>query len=141
MPTPTEAVPTPTASPSPVLDVLEKWRYPIDVGEWQAICMGGVVVGDCKGVAKLFINNLARNWHSVFEQSGGHLSVAARPQCPSAIPDWADPTSCWQAMAPVSDGDVCMIIARGPSSLGFGQVGGDDMTGRAVYPESWEPCA
>jgi len=87
----------------------------------------------------LFINNLARSHDSVLTESGGALWVEPRPECPP-LPDWADPTQCWQAAAVVADGEVCMIIARGPGSLGFGQVGGDDMAGRLVDPPGWPEC-
>lgn len=114
----------------------------IDVWDWTASCRD-VPKNDCKGVAKLFVNNLARSGTAVFEDSDGTLTVEPRPRCPSRLPDWADPTYCWQANAASSAAngpDVCMIIARGPGRFGFGQVGGDDLTGRFVAPDWWQPC-
>jgi hypothetical protein len=113
----------------------------VTVGEWSARCEG-VGSGDCEGVAALFVNNLARSWKSVFDQSGGMLSVEPRPDCP-AVPDWADPSFCWQASALVWSGPICMVVARQTISrpLGFGQVGGDEMTGRAGHPATgWPTC-
>lgn len=127
-PAPATATPTPTATSAPV----------VEVGDWSANC-DRADADDCKGVAALFVNNLARSQEWVFEQSGGTLSVEPRPDCP-AVPDWADPRFCWQATALVSGGSVCMVIAKQGHSLpfGFGQVGGDDMTGLAGGPpEGW----
>ena len=129
-PTLTET-PAPTATPAAV----------VQVGEWSAEC-DRVEADDCRGVAALFVNNLARSGQWVFEQSGGTLSVEPRPECP-ALPDWADPAFCWQATVLVSTGPLCMVIARqGPSRpVGFGQVGGDDMSGRAGgTPVDWPTC-
>lgn len=131
-PAPTMATPPTTTTPAPV----------VQVGEWSAECFG-VGADDCQGVAALFVNNLARSQQWVLEQSGGALSVDPRPDCPP-VPGWADPGFCWQATALVSGGSICMVIARqGPSRpVGFGQVGGDDMTGRAGDPpEGWPTCA
>ena len=113
---------------------------PVKVGEWSAICEG-VGTGDCEGVAALFVNNLAWSGKSVFDQSGGIVSVTPRPECP-AVPDYADPAFCWQATALVPSGPICMVVARltvaGPR--GFGQAGGDDLTGRAIGPPNWPIC-
>jgi len=131
-PAPTTVTPAPTATPAPV----------VQVGDWSASC-DRVDTDDCQGVAAFFVNNLARSQRSVFEQSGGTLSVEPRPECP-AVPGWADSDFCWQATALVSGGSICMVIARqGPSRpVGFGQVGGDDMTGRAGGPPvGWPICA
>jgi len=84
--------------------------FTVEVGDWTAICTG-VSAADCEGVAGLFINNLARNSSWVQSENGGKVSVEPRRSCPK-VPDWADPTSCWQATANVSAGAVCMVIAR-----------------------------
>lgn len=129
---PTTAAPTKRATPAPV----------VQVGDWSASCHR-VGADDCQGVAALFVNNLARSQQSIFEQSGGMLTVEPRPVCPT-VPAWADPESCWQATALASGVSVCMVIARqGPSRpIGFGQVGGDDLTGRAGGPpDGWPTCA
>jgi hypothetical protein len=115
----------------------------VKVGDWAASC-DGVPTGDCQGVAALFINNLAWSGASVLRESGGKLSVEPRPSCP-AVPEWADPSFCWQATARVSSGTVCMVVARqaNPASTWerFGQVGGDDMTGRLGGPPAgWPTC-
>jgi hypothetical protein len=115
----------------------------VKVGDWTASCIG-VSQTDCEGIASLFINNLARSWKSVFDESGGRVSVEPRPDCP-AIPEWADGSFCWEAEARVSTGAVCMVVARQmdpvKAGAGFGQVGGDEMTGRAGGPpEGWPTC-
>jgi hypothetical protein len=144
-PTPTPAVtrapatvPTPniTEAPTSSLTVAPA----VAVGEWSATC-DGVEVGDCEGVAALFVNNLARGWRSVFDQSGGKVSVEPRPVCP-AVPDWADPHFCWQATASVSSGPICMVIARQAVAryAGFGQVGGDAIGRAARPPSGWPTC-
>lgn len=116
----------------------------MQAGAWTAACEG-VPADDCEGVATLFIHNLARNGQRVLEESGGRLVVEARLGCPK-VPDWADPGTCWQASEEVSDGTVCMVVARQSpprTSTGFGQVGGDDLTGRATIVArslEWPPC-
>ena len=143
-PTPT-LTRTPTVIPAPTLTETPRPTatptMAVKVGEWSASCKG-VVTGDCAGVAALFVNNLARNWESVFDQSGGMLSVEPRPDCP-AVPDWADPAFCWQATALVPSGQICMVVARQTvsGSFGFGQVGGDDLTGLVGGPpKGWPFC-
>jgi hypothetical protein len=111
---------------------------------WTAAC-SAVQSDDCEGVAKLFVDNLARSLNGVFDASGGRIVVQTRAACPASLPDWADGSSCWQATAPASTGDVCMVIARHLKAEGavssFGQVGGDEMTGRAGGPPSgWPVC-
>ena len=108
---------------------------------WTATC-SWVQADDCKGVAKLFVNNLARNWKGVLDASGGRIVVEARA-CPGPLPDWADSSTCWQATAAAMRGDVCMVIARNPKAPGavstFGQIGGDDMTGLGLRIASDRP--
>jgi hypothetical protein len=112
------------------------------VGDWSVRCQD-LPVTECQGVAALFVNNLARNWASVFEQTSGRLTAVVRPDCPS-LPAWADPTRCWQVSGAAASGPVCMVIAKEtvPSrSLPYGQVGGDIYTGRAGPPPTgWPPC-
>jgi hypothetical protein len=66
--------------------------------------------------------------------------------CP-VVQDFIDPSYCWQAMAPTRSGRVCMVVGRQTDAVppesrlfGFGQVGGDDLTGRMVTPENWPLC-
>ena len=104
------------------------------VGDWSARC-DRVSEADCDGVARLFINNLARSGTWVLQQSHGLLTVEPMTTCP-ALPEWADPSHCGQAVATVTEGPICMVIARQsqPNELGFGQFGGDDMSGRLADP-------
>jgi hypothetical protein len=113
-------------------------------GTWTAEC-ANVQLADCKGVAELFVNNLARSSETVRVASGGVVRVALAPRCPGDTPDWADPNACWRAIAPMATGRACMIIARqreppgGPSR--FGQVGGDNYTGIFNAPDPGSaPC-
>ena len=112
----------------------------VKVGDWTASCLG-VSRSDCTGIAALFINNLAWSGASVLRDSGGRVSIAPRPDCPAVPPD-DDGSVCWQASAVVPTGRVCMVVARraDAGSFGFGQVGGDDMTGRMGPPPEWPPC-
>ena len=144
--------PTPTgtlvASPVPFRETPRhssaKPSTVITVGDWSATCEG-VPSEDCEGVAGLFINNLARNWHWVFEASGGALTVEPRLDCP-VLPTWAVPDACWQAFAPIETGRICMIVARqsdahAENRFGFGQAGGDEMAGSASGPSAgWPTC-
>jgi hypothetical protein len=100
---------------------------------------------ECQKVGALFVNNLARSWKRVFDASSGKIEVTNRSACPAVLPDWADPAPCWQAIAQAEPAPVCMVIARWQTAEGtaltFGQVGGDEMAGRAGGPPSgWPFC-
>jgi hypothetical protein len=129
---------TPTATgPTPRLPgVVQR-----ELEGWQVTCVDVEFV-DCHGVAALFVNNLAWNTGWVLDQSGGMVTVAARRDCPAL--EHFDATSCWQARAPIEVGDVCMVVARQLPEIawkfGFGQVGGDDLTGRLGPPPNWPLC-
>jgi hypothetical protein len=114
----------------------------VEVGEWVATCVD-VAVPKCKGVAQLFVNNLAWNGSQVFAESGGRVTVTPRPQCPP-MADYNDASFCWQARASITDREVCMVIAHHkdwvPGHLRYGQVGGDDMTSRAIPIPDYPPC-
>ncbi len=98
----------------------------------------GVPLVDCYGVAALFVNNLARNWSWVLDESGGIVTVTPRPVCPP-FDGSQDPSFCWQASAAIADGSVCMVVARQTEAVmgfwWFGQIGGDEMAGPASAPE------
>ncbi len=78
----------------------------------MATCLD-VPESDCRGVATAFVNNLAWSQHSVLEMSHGQVTVAPRSACPEWLPSWAEPGSCWQAVAvaPTRSGTGCMVIA------------------------------
>lgn len=123
------------------------WIVPRVLKDWTPAC-GDVPFADCYGVAALFANNLARNWEWVHEQSGGVITVTPRPVCPDfgdTFGGTQDPSFCWQATAAVTDGQVCMVVARqlqANNGWEFGQVGGDEMAGLLVPPgyEPENPC-
>lgn len=130
----------PTAGPTDL--VVSGTGATVQFDGWTATC-SDVAADECQGVAALFANNLARSWKSVFDESGGRIRVASRSACP-AVPDWADPSRCWQATAQVAAGPICMVIARWPKAEGavstFGQVGGDEMAGPAGPAGRWPTC-
>lgn len=124
------SVPTASSSPAPTLPLVVT-RV---LDGWTPVC-AGVPYADCHGVAAVFVNNLARNGSWVLEQSGGIVTVTPRPVCPP-FDGSQDPTFCWQASAAITDGSVCMVVARQTEAVmgfwWFGQVGGDEMAGPAI---------
>lgn len=111
---------------------------------WTAFC-SSLEEQECEGIAQLFVNNLAWDEAAIHRESGGRIVVEPRSACPGSLPEWADRSSCWQAFAHASMGEVCMVIARHEKAQGavstFGQVGGDEMTGRAGGPATgWPVC-
>ena len=119
----------------------------VRVGDWLASCEG-VETLDCQGAVERFTNLLARSTATVFDQSGGNLTVTARPICP-VVPDWADGSYCWQVSATgttwsSTNQPVCMVIARRGTDVrypAYVSVGGPDGTGRAGgMPEGWPSC-
>lgn len=114
-------------------------------GIWTATCTD-TLPDDCRGVAELFVNNLARNTEGVRQASGGRVVV--HPVACPALEDWADPNGgCWRVIAPVPpDADrACMLVARQRDPVTalapFGQVGGDNYTGLAGGPQPGStPC-
>ena len=140
---PAPSAPTVVASSQPTDIVVSGTGATVRFDDWTATC-AGVAAHECEGVAALFANNLARNGKWVLDESGGRIAVEARSACP-AVPDWADPRQCWQATALVAAGPICMVIAGWPKADGatstFGQVGGDEMAGRAGgSPSGWPTC-
>ncbi len=131
------STPAPTATPEPATTP----ELTVAVGQWSVRC-DGIDATECQGVAALFVNNLAWSGDSVFELSGGTVTVQRRLECP-VVPHWADPSSCWQATALVPDGPVCMVVGRRTDVTppAYGQVGGSDLTGRAGgLPKGWPNC-
>ena len=113
-------------------------------GDWHVECLA-VSSDDCRGVAQLFVNNLARNGASILEESRGRLTVTVA-LCPE-LPEWADrDAGCFRAQAPTTvTPRACMIVSRLRSPAvalaQFGWVGGDTFTGLAGAPEpGTEPC-
>jgi hypothetical protein len=88
------------------------------VVDGYSVACTGVDPGTCQSVGALAINNMARS------RPTGALQVHLRLTCP-AVPDWADPSTCWQVEIPAGTSMVCMVIARRPVLGGFGQVAGD----------------
>jgi len=109
---------------------------------WTAECVH-VDIPDCEGIARLFVNNLARNGGWVGEESGRSVRISLVPVCPP-FPEWAQPGACWRAFAPTTSSRACMLIARqrkDTTEFGFGRIGGDELTGRFGAPKpGTTPC-
>jgi hypothetical protein len=135
--------PEPTTNPRPTLSSAVQQ----ELKGWQVTCTE-VEFADCHGVAALFVNNLAWSTSSIHEASGGLVTVTTRPECPD-VQDYIDPSFCWQASATADTQLVCMVIGRqlpivpeDARRFGFGQVGGDDYSGRITVPgaPTMAPC-
>jgi hypothetical protein len=140
--TPTNA-PVPTNPATSTVSAAPTFSGIVSVSGWSATC-GGLSESDCQGVALVFIHSLGFPGAGLLEATGGRLSIVFSEKCPTVLPDWADSSQCWQVQAQRDTGDeVCEVIARrfGTSVFGFGQVGGDDMSGAAFPPKAWNPCA
>ena len=124
--------PTPLPSAVPILE------------GWLPTC-SDVPEPACSGVAALFALNLGRTSRRVQVDSGGVITVTARPECPP-MPDWMVPGMCWQASAETLHGRICMVVAeQGPSvpadsRFGYGQVGGDVFGVVGEPAEEWPMC-
>ena len=116
-------------------------RLAIGDETWTAQCLH-VATSDCEGIARLFVNNLARNGAWVGDESGAgpHQPVSRV----SALPRVAQPGACWRAFAPTTSSRACMLIARqlkDTTEFGFGRIGGDELTGRFGAPKpGTTPC-
>jgi len=143
-PSATPVAPIATASPSIVpTSVATQSTATVRVGRWTATC-SNLQEDDCGGVMLAFVQNLARSGGAVLASSGGKVAVAQRSACPSPLETYIDPTTCWQAWAAGPDATICMVIARSyatEAALPFAQVGGDDLSGRALGPPpGWPSC-
>ena len=98
---------------------------------WTVSCRG-TGAGACAGVASLALNNLAR---SRPREPTGVITVVARGAC-APVPDWADGTTCYDAHVPLAPmQEVCLVVAGRPGLGGYGQVGGDEVSGLALPPD------
>jgi hypothetical protein len=97
---------------------------------WTVACRNTSAI-PCAAIASLALNNMARGRPPA---PTGVISVVARGAC-APVPDWADGTACFDARVPLAPGqEVCLVIARRPSLGGYGQVGGDEVSGMLVPP-------
>ena len=117
-------------------------RLAIGDETWTAQCLH-VATSDCEGIARLFVNNLARNGAWVGDESGRQVRISPSAACPP-FPEWAQPGACWRAFAPTTSSRACMLIARqlkDTTEFGFGRIGGDELTGRFGAPKpGTTPC-
>jgi hypothetical protein len=118
------------------------WPTKVEVaqGRWMATCTD-VRVADCRDIAELFVNNLARNEEAIRRDANSVMSVARMSSCP-VLPDWAVP-ECWRAEARTRAQRARMVIARQTIGAGgaFGQAGGDVYTGLLGAPApGTTPC-
>lgn len=83
----------------------------------------------CAEVLAAAVHNLARN------------QVAFRPPatvvqggCSEAVPDYADPSTCWYVTLPLAGGAAPQVIMARRHDGVVAQVGGDAISGQAVTP-------
>lgn len=109
---------------------------------WTARCVN-VATSDCDGIVRMFLNNLARHYDEVRQESNATIHVSASRTCP-AFSDLAQPGACWRANAPVLSSRACMIMARRikpEQGYDFIRIGGDVLTGSVVAPKpGTTPC-
>jgi hypothetical protein len=92
----------------------------------------GTVAEACRAVASLALNNMARSRPPM---PTGVITVVARGAC-QPVPEWADGAMCFDAHVPVAPPqEVCLVIARRPALGGYGQVGGDEVSGLFLPPD------
>jgi hypothetical protein len=98
----------------------------IVVEGWSVSCQT-TVMGSCERVAAVALNNLGRGRP---QEPKGIITIQDRRACPN-VPEWADPSHCWQADIPLGPGSqpACLVIARRPQLGGYGQVAGDELSG------------
>src|SRR6185503_5325319 len=77
---------------------------------WRAQCLN-VSMSDCDGIVRMFLNNLARNYGWVRDESGATIEVSRSLSCP-AFSELAQPGGCWRANAPVQSSRACMVMDR-----------------------------
>jgi hypothetical protein len=109
---------------------------------WNASCVN-VAAADCSGIVRMYLNNLARNYGWVQQESGGTVQISLLMACPE-FSDLAQPGACWRANAPTQSSRACMVMARRKQSFegyDFIRIGGDELTGlfTAAAPGS-TPC-
>ena len=116
----------------------------VQAGEdaWTVACRN-VAADDCHGIVDMYINNLARNYGWVHDESGATLQVEAIPSCPD-FGALAQPGACWRVTAPVHSSRACMIMARRiqpEQGYRFVWIGGDQLSGPVTAPEpGTTPC-
>jgi hypothetical protein len=116
----------------------------VQVGDdtWRAQCLN-VSMSDCDGIVRMFLNNLARNYGWVRDESGATIEVSRSLSCP-AFSELAQPDGCWRANAPVQSSRACMVMARRVTPLDgydFVRIGGDNLTGLFGAPQPGStPC-
>jgi hypothetical protein len=107
---------------------------------WTVTC-DATSDADCDGAVGLFVNNLARSWKTILDESGGRLTVEART-CPTFNGLTAD--ACWDVTAIRPNGPVCMVVAydaNDPAYPGYFQIGGEAGGGQAGGPpDGWPMC-
>jgi hypothetical protein len=102
-----------------------------------------VAAADCSGIVRMYLNNLARNYGWVQQESGGTIHVSLLMTCPE-FSELAERGACWRATAPTRSSRACMVMARRKQSLegyDFIRIGGDELTGLAGVPApGTTPC-
>ena len=98
---------------------------------WTVTCRG-MAIEPCRVVASMALNNMGRSRPPA---PTGVINVVARGAC-APVPEWADGTACFDAHIPVAPvGEVCLVLAPRPTLGGYGQVGGDEVSGLFLPPD------
>lgn len=109
---------------------------------WTVACRN-VAAADCDGIVRMYLNNLARNYGWVRDQSGATIQVDRSPTCPD-FGTLAQPGACWRVNAPVRESRACMIMARRIEPFEgytFVWIGGDQLAGSVAAPKpGTTPC-
>jgi hypothetical protein len=101
---------------------------------WNVTCRG-TATDECGAVASIALNNMAR---SRPDRPTGVITVVDRGAC-APVPEWADGTTCFDAHVPLGPSEeVCLVVARRPALGGYGQVGGDELSG-LLLPRDFVP--
>ena len=101
---------------------------------WTVSC-NATAPDECSAVASVALNNMGRGRPV---EPTGVITVTSRGSC-APVPEWADGSACFDAHVPIAPSEeVCLVIARRPTLGGYGQVGGDEVSGLAI-PPGWAP--
>ncbi|MEA2673163.1 MAG: hypothetical protein QOI92_355, partial [Chloroflexota bacterium] len=97
---------------------------------WPVSCVATGIEA-CQSVAAVTLNNMA--WGRPANPTGT-ITVIARGPC-APVPAWADGSMCFDAHVSMPPSDrVCLVVAPRPTLGGFGQVGGDEVSGLMTPP-------
>jgi hypothetical protein len=127
--------PSVSAEPSPTARTVQTGE-----AAWAVMC-NATSDSDCDGAVGLYVNNLARSWKAIRDESGARLTVEPRA-CPTI--NGLTARQCWDVTAVRPSGPFCMVVAHDandPRYPAYFEIGGQDGTGRAGGPPvGWPMC-